>query len=58
MPRCRLLLDKPETIPITIYDSGLMLQALIPRVAQVLQTADLDVYGSLVTCSVFLGGNT
>jgi len=35
-----------------------MLQALIPRSAQVLQTADLDVYGSLVTCSVFLGGNT
>jgi len=44
-PHCRPLLDKPETIPITINMP--MLQARMPRFAQVLQTTDPDVYGSL-----------
>jgi len=47
MPHCRPLLDKPETIPITI-DMPL-LQVLMPGLSQVPQTMDLDVNGFLDT---------
>jgi hypothetical protein len=45
MSHCKLLSDTTYTLPIKINMP--MLQALMARFAQVLQTIDLDIYGFL-----------